>query len=182
MEAAASERPRPTVAVYQRRGYVTGGDTLTGELLSIAGFANDGGRLAGTTGGFVSLEKLVAAHPDFIVVSTPDARAVDQGTALLSHPALATALPAVAAHRAAAAADGVRRPVAARRPRPGRPRSAARRAKSLISLDHLWLLAIALALDAAFGDPEPIWRRLPHPVAILGGLIDRLDRRSTATR
>jgi iron complex transport system substrate-binding protein len=86
--AAAQGRPRPTAAVYQRRGYVTGGDTLTGELLSIAGFTNEGGALAGKTGGFVPLEKMVAEHPDFIVVTTPDERAVDQGTALLSHPAL----------------------------------------------------------------------------------------------
>ena len=86
--AAAKDGPHPTAAVYQRRGYVTGGDTLTGELLSIAGFTNEGGALAGKTGGFVSLEKMVAEHPDYIVVTTPDERAVDQGTALLSHPAL----------------------------------------------------------------------------------------------
>ena len=46
----------------------------------------------------------------------------------------------------------------------------------MISLDHLWLLAIALALDALAGDPDFIWRRLPHPVAIVGGLIGLLDR------
>ncbi len=46
----------------------------------------------------------------------------------------------------------------------------------MISLDHFWLLAIALVLDALFGDPEPIWRRLPHPVTIVGGLIGWLDR------
>jgi adenosylcobinamide-phosphate synthase len=46
----------------------------------------------------------------------------------------------------------------------------------LISLDHLWLLVIALVLDALFGDPERIWQRLPHPVAIVGGLIGLLDR------
>lgn len=92
-EAAASGRPRPTATVYQRRGYVTGADTLTGELLSIGGFANEGGRLAGATGGFVSLEKLVATRPDYIVVAVPDPRAIDQGTALLSHPAVATLYP-----------------------------------------------------------------------------------------
>ena len=86
--AAAQGRPHPTAVVYQRRGYVTGGDTLTGELLSIAGFTNDGGRLAGKFGGFVPLEKLVVNHPDFIVVSSPGVSAVDQGTALLSHPVL----------------------------------------------------------------------------------------------
>ena len=79
--------------VYQRRGYVTGGDTLTGELLSIAGFTNEGGRLAGKTGGFVSLETLVVDRPDAIVVTTPDPSAVDQGSALLSHPALTTLYP-----------------------------------------------------------------------------------------
>ena len=91
--AAAKGRPHPTAVVYQRRGYVTGGDTLTGELLSIAGFRNDGGALAGKTGGFVSLETLVANHPDTIVVTTPDPRAVDQGNALLTHPALVALYP-----------------------------------------------------------------------------------------
>ena len=46
----------------------------------------------------------------------------------------------------------------------------------MISLDHFWLLAIALVLDAIIGDPDLIWRRLPHPVAIIGGLIGLLDR------
>ena len=91
--AAAQGRPHPTAVVYQRRGYVTGGDTLTGELLSIAGFTNDGGRLAGKFGGFVPLEKMVMDHPDAIVVTSPDPRAVDQGTALLSHPVLTTLYP-----------------------------------------------------------------------------------------
>jgi iron complex transport system substrate-binding protein len=91
--AAAKGRPHPTAALYQRRGYVTGGDTLTAELLSIAGFAYDGGALAGKTGGFVPLEKLVVGRPDYIVVASADPHAVDQGTALLSHPALATLYP-----------------------------------------------------------------------------------------
>lgn len=91
--AAAKGHPRPTAVVYQRRGYVTGGDTLTGELLSIAGFTNQGGTLAGTTGGFVPLETLVSDHPDYIVVASADPRAVDQGTALLSHPALTKLYP-----------------------------------------------------------------------------------------
>ncbi len=90
---AAEGRPHPTAIVYQRRGYVTGGDTLTGELLAIAGFTNAGGQLAGTTGGFVPLERLVAQRPDLIVVSSAAPGAVDQGTALLSHPVLTTLYP-----------------------------------------------------------------------------------------
>ena len=82
-----------TAAVYQRRGYVTGGDTLTGELLTIAGFRNIGGDLAGERGGFVALETIVADPPDFIVVAGADRRIEDQGSALLAHPALAALYP-----------------------------------------------------------------------------------------
>jgi iron complex transport system substrate-binding protein len=84
----------PTAAVYQRRGYVTGAETLTGDLLATVGLANAGGALAGRTGGFVPLEQLVAAGPDYLVVAAPDVRAEDQGAALLSHPALERLYPA----------------------------------------------------------------------------------------
>ena len=90
---AAAPRARPTAAVYQRRGYVTGGDTLTGELLAIAGFTNAGEALAGKSGGFVPLEQIVARPPDFIVVAASAKRAEDQGSALLAHPALARLYP-----------------------------------------------------------------------------------------
>jgi iron complex transport system substrate-binding protein len=90
---AATMKERPTAAVYQRRGYVTGAETLTGELLSLAGFVNVAGDLTGKTGGFVPLEKIVATPPDMIVVSTAVARAQDQGSALLAHPALAALFP-----------------------------------------------------------------------------------------
>ena len=46
----------------------------------------------------------------------------------------------------------------------------------MISVDHFWWLALALAIDAIVGDPDFLWRRAPHPVAILGALVDLLDR------
>jgi adenosylcobinamide-phosphate synthase len=46
----------------------------------------------------------------------------------------------------------------------------------LITGDHLWLLALALVIDAVVGDPDSIWRRIPHPVVAIGGLIGALDR------
>ncbi len=39
------------------------------------------------------------------------------------------------------------------------------------------ILAIALVLDALFGEPDWLWRRLPHPASLMGRLIARLDRR-----
>ena len=42
---------------------------------------------------------------------------------------------------------------------------------------RLTYLAIALILDAIIGDPDFIWRRIPHPVAWVGSLIARLERR-----
>lgn len=91
--AAPEPGAGPTAAVYQRRGYVSGGETLTGELLTIAGFRNIGGELAGARGGFVPLEKIVADPPDVIVVAADNRSAEDQGTALLAHPALAELFP-----------------------------------------------------------------------------------------
>ena len=52
---------------------------------------------------------------------------------------------------------------------------------SLVALadgpDRLWLLVLALALDALVGDPDRLWRRLPHPVVLIGGAVGWLDRR-----
>jgi iron complex transport system substrate-binding protein len=93
-ESAATERKTPpSVVFYQRRGYVTGGDTLTSELLGIVGLANEGGSLTGKGGGFVSLERLVADPPDHLVVSSLVPEAEDQGSALLAHPALLRLFP-----------------------------------------------------------------------------------------
>jgi len=39
----------------------------------------------------------------------------------------------------------------------------------------LLLLLAALLIDAIIGDPRPLWRILPHPVAIIGRLIGWLD-------
>ncbi len=33
------------------------------------------------------------------------------------------------------------------------------------------ILAIALAIDAIIGEPDVIWRHLPHPVVLFGSLI-----------
>jgi adenosylcobinamide-phosphate synthase len=42
--------------------------------------------------------------------------------------------------------------------------------------DHLFIALAALVFDALLGDPEWIWRRLAHPVVLIGGLIGFFDR------
>src|SRR3954453_12266241 len=46
----------------------------------------------------------------------------------------------------------------------------------LIWSDTLFVVVAALAFDALIGDPDWLWRRLPHPVALIGSFIGLLDR------
>jgi len=41
----------------------------------------------------------------------------------------------------------------------------------------LGALLLALLVDAAIGDPAWLWRRIPHPVVVVGNLVARLDAR-----
>ncbi|MCX5493760.1 adenosylcobinamide-phosphate synthase CbiB [Kaistia dalseonensis] len=41
---------------------------------------------------------------------------------------------------------------------------------------RLWLVLAAIVIDAAIGDPDWIWRRIPHPVTWFGALIGAFDR------
>ena len=38
------------------------------------------------------------------------------------------------------------------------------------------MLALALVLDAIFGEPDWLWRRVAHPAVLFGRVIDRLER------
>ncbi len=46
----------------------------------------------------------------------------------------------------------------------------------LVLENAMWLLLAALALDAVIGDPDWLWRHLPHPVVWIGKLISTADR------
>src|SRR5262245_8959949 len=46
----------------------------------------------------------------------------------------------------------------------------------LIWGDTLFVVIAALAFDAVIGDPDWLWRRLPHPVTWFGSLIAFSDR------
>jgi adenosylcobinamide-phosphate synthase len=49
--------------------------------------------------------------------------------------------------------------------------------KVLISGSGFFIVIAALAFDALIGDPDWLWRRLGHPVSLIGALIDLLDRK-----
>jgi iron complex transport system substrate-binding protein len=76
------------VLAVSRRGWVSGGESLTTSLLSAAGLTNAGGEIGLKAGGYASLEAIVALKPDFILVSDGGDFAEDEGRAFLLHPAL----------------------------------------------------------------------------------------------
>ncbi len=76
-----------TSLVLHRRGYVFHAG-LTGEIAERAGLRDLAPSLGVSGSGFVGLEALVAARPDYLLVSEADFRAMDQGQAFLAHPAL----------------------------------------------------------------------------------------------
>ena len=71
-----------------RRGWVSGSDSLVSSLLTETGLFNAAGDLGVRQGGYASLEAIVKAKPDFILVSEAGDRAEDDGRAFLLHPAL----------------------------------------------------------------------------------------------
>ena len=76
-------------AYYQRRGYMTGTGTLVDELMTRVGLVNLAAQLGKPPLSQVSLEEMVAARPDFLIMESATEHVVDQGTEMLHHPALA---------------------------------------------------------------------------------------------
>jgi iron complex transport system substrate-binding protein len=83
-----------SVLPLSRRGWVSGSDSLISSLLTETGLFNAAAELGVATGGFASLEAIVNAKPDFLLVSEAGDRAEDDGRAFLLHPALERFYPA----------------------------------------------------------------------------------------
>ncbi len=79
--------------ILLRRGFVMHAG-LTVEILERAGFRNAAAEVGVGNGGFASLEKIVHARPDFLVIAAELAGPEDQGEAYLLHPALERLYPA----------------------------------------------------------------------------------------
>ena len=81
-----------TSLVLHRRGFVYHAG-VTAELAARAGLRDIAPSMGVSGSGFVTLEALVAARPDYLLVSDADMRAADQGQAFLVHPALRSIWP-----------------------------------------------------------------------------------------
>ena len=94
LERAGGIVPRGrSILVYERGGWVMGARSPLGEILAQMGFRLHQEALGLNQGGVARLEAIVTTPPDFMLVDAASTRAVDNGTALFSHPALAEAVP-----------------------------------------------------------------------------------------
>ncbi|MDJ1158797.1 ABC transporter substrate-binding protein [Chelatococcus sp. SYSU_G07232] len=87
-----AREPRSVLVLY-RRGWVPGEASLVAEFLRHMGLEPMQARLGLPQGGLVRLERVVAMPPDYVLLDESDAAAIDNGTALLVHPALKAAVP-----------------------------------------------------------------------------------------
>ena len=76
-------------AYYQRRGFMTGTGTLVDDLMTRVGLRNLAAKLGKPPLSQMSIEELMAAQPDYLIVESATDRITDQGTEMLHHPVLA---------------------------------------------------------------------------------------------
>lgn len=92
MQGELAGLPKPgkgrVAAYYQRRGYMTGTGTLIDELMERVGLVNLAGTLGKPPLSQLSLEEMVAAEPDFLIVESATDVVTDQGSEMLHHPAI----------------------------------------------------------------------------------------------
>lgn len=77
-----------TALHYQRRGFVTGMETLFSSIMRRVGLRNLAERVGAGSVQDVPLERVVVADPDYLITSLENDTAADLGTELLLHPLL----------------------------------------------------------------------------------------------
>lgn len=75
-------------AYYQRRGFMTGTGTLIDDVMQRTGLVNLAARVGKPALAQLSLEEMVAARPDFIIMESATQTVTDQGSEMLHHAAL----------------------------------------------------------------------------------------------
>jgi iron complex transport system substrate-binding protein len=94
LAVAGSRQARPITALQlQRRGFVSGSETLVADLMRRLDIANAAEKLGLTSVDRVPLEALLKLQPDMLILQHEESDPPDQGAALLAHPALAMVVP-----------------------------------------------------------------------------------------
>lgn len=91
-KATAPATPQ-TALIWRPNGYTSGAKSVSGEILEAVGYRNLAASLGVTRGGAVSVEAVLAAKPDVLVIDDHMNTATSRAQAIVTHPALA-ALPA----------------------------------------------------------------------------------------
>jgi iron complex transport system substrate-binding protein len=91
---AAGRRPLGGVAAYyERGGILIGTGSLMDDLMTRAGLINLARKLHKGALGRLSLEGIVYARPDYLILGNEAGRGQDEGGQMLDHPALTRAVP-----------------------------------------------------------------------------------------
>jgi iron complex transport system substrate-binding protein len=80
----------PTAALYFPNGYTRGEDTLVGDIVKVAGFANLASEFDIRAGAHLPLEQLVLAGPELVITGSRH-RGKSRSEAILQHPVLEAA-------------------------------------------------------------------------------------------
>jgi len=87
--AGGSASPRPLAVAWQAGGFAAGAGTLIDAVLDQAGIDNLAGRQGLVGYGYLALESVVAARPDFVIADAAKPALPSLAQRLLVHPALA---------------------------------------------------------------------------------------------
>jgi iron complex transport system substrate-binding protein len=95
LERTRSIAPKPLrTLVLQKRSYTPGETSLLQDMLRHIGFVPYAEAYGLTQGGTLALEQLIHHPPDLLLMGEGDQQMIDQGSAVLSHPALNHLFPA----------------------------------------------------------------------------------------
>ena len=86
IRAATAPGPRPLAATWSARGYMSGRQSLAGEILTMAGFDTLAARMGRERGSTLPLEALVLADPDLVVTGRVE-KGPSRSEEPLTHPA-----------------------------------------------------------------------------------------------
>lgn len=86
LRAGALPDPRPLAATWSARGYMSGRESLAGEIIATAGFDTLASRMGRNAGSYLPLEALVLAAPDLVVTGRLE-KGHSRSEEPLTHPA-----------------------------------------------------------------------------------------------